>query len=1337
MLSLKLSDQSPPAAPARGHAWTANLKLALAIFLPPALVLSGLFYELLKSDADVRLQKLQTQEAAEVQVAAKLLGHDFEDAIADLQFLAQSSSLKRFINANSQAEKQRVAENLRNLAQSKKQYAQLRYIDKHGMEVIRVDFAANKAVITPASELQNKAGRYFFKETFKLGEGGIYVSPLDLNVEHDQIEQPPKPTLRFGTPLFNSAGQKMGILLLNFNGQALLNDFTQSMGEERHAMLLNSDGYWLHHPDPSREWGFMFGRDDTFGKDHPDAWSKISSQLQGSMKTQDGLYTFTTAAPLYGKRSTDAAHGNANTSPKQEYHWKIVSLIPASELPAVSTSQYPRSLALFALTMALLAAFAMYLANTLLSRRQLRRAIFENEENLKGITSTIAEGIFVVDEHGLTTFVNPEAERLLGWSRDELMGKRAHDLFHYSRLDGSDLSANDCQIYHVLDSEKTLRSDSQVFWRKDGSYFHVDVSASPILRAGKVAGAVVAFSDISKQKQAEADLRNSQAQLQQAQRLAQLGSWELNLETQTLTWSDEIYNIFEIDPAAFGASYEAFLSTIHPQDRERVNLAYTESVQNHSTYSIEHRLLFADGRIKHVIERGETFYGVDDHPIRSVGTVLDITALKQAEEERLRAEALFHMVFNNVADAIVIFNVGGCFVEVNQVFCERMGYSREELLRLSPADINDAEGASKFPERVADLRAKGKSTLETVHISKDGRRIPVEISARMIEYNGKPATLAVVRDTSERKAAQEALRASAATSRALLNATTETAILIDTHGIVLAINMVAAKRLRKQPEEIIHHNLFDFIPAKLAASRKEMVDELIRTGQPVQFQDERNGLFLDQTLYPVFDAQGQVSHIAIYAADITERKKLEAEEALLHHIDQQVLRSSTLSDLLQFICNEVVQLFDYHFVWPGKKENGGAISISARSGNAGGYLQELMQIGVRWDDTPQGRGPAGSCIRSGQIQVFKISDSHFQPWRDAAVRFEFKAIAGIPLIVRGEVYGALMLYSRREHDFDDNSTLQRLSSIASRICVALETAMDQEQLRLLSSALSSAGNSIFITSPAGRIQWVNKAFTTLTGYSEVDAIGSTPSLLKSGKQDAAYYKALWKTISKGKTWSSETVERHKTGMLFTVQQTITPILDDKGGITHFISILDDISAQKEIAARIQYMAHFDALTSLPNRTLFHDRLRQILAQAKRDNMNSALMFIDLDRFKVVNDTLGHHIGDLLLQAAAQRLSACVRETDTVSRLAGDEFTVLLPHVHSREDAALIAEKITAALAQPFHLEEHEVSIGSSTGIAFYPADADSDEALIRCADNAMYAAKEQGRGTFRFYQPPA
>lgn len=1074
--------ESDTASATAGDSFTAIMKLALGLYLPVIIVLSGLTYGLIKLDVNARLQKLQAQETAELKISEKLLLHDFENASTDLQFLAQTPALQHFINDANKAEKQRVTELFFSMAQTKRRYDQIRYFDNSGIEKIRVNLVGKRAVTVPDSELQNKSDRYFFHDMLRLDAGDIYISPLDLSIEYGQIEIPYKPILRIGTPLFNRAGKKQGAVMFSYLGQGLLDDFTQAMRDRQHAMLLNQDGYWLFSPDHALEWGFMFGRDDTFGKYHPDAWAKISAAQRGSVLTAEGLYTFTTVHPLLAGEHGDEQIA-ASLSARDDF-LKIVSLIPVAELPAVSAGQYPFTFALFMLSLVLLSALSFYLAYTILSRRKLRAAVFENE-----------------------------------------------------------------------------------------------------------------------------------AQLKQAQRLAQLGSWELDLITHKLTWSDEIYRIFEIEPSDFGASYEAFLNIIHPQDREHVNHAYSASVKNHTPYSIEHRLLLSDGRIKHVIERGETIYNTHKRPLRSIGTMQDISERKQADEARLRAETLFHMVFNNVADGIVIHDFSGHYLEVNQIFCERLGYSCEELLQLSPAAIHAPEDAATFFEHARELTEKGQLTCEMTHVSKVGRRIPVEVSARLIEYQGKPATLSVIRD-------------------------------------------------------------------------------------------------------------------------ISERIKLQAEETLLQHIDQQVLHSTSLQGLLQFICDEIVQLFGYNLGWLGKKEAGGEFSITAQSGSASAYLDELLRIGVRWDDTPQGKGPAGSCIRTGKLQVFKVSDSAYQPWHDAAVRFGFKTSIAIPLIVRGQIYGALMLYSDRDQDFDETLTQQRLSGIASRICVALETAIDQEQLRLLSTALEIARNGVFITNALGRILWINNSFTRLTGYSSDEAIGETPALLNSGKQDEDYYRRLWQTIRQGKTWINETVERHKSGKLFTVQQTITPIKNDDGVVSHFVSVIEDITVQKEAAERIQYMAHYDALTALPNRALFQDRLHQILAQSKRNGQTSALLFLDLDRFKAVNDTLGHHVGDLLLQAVADRLKACVRETDTVSRLAGDEFTVLLPNVHGREDAILIAEKITAALAAPFNLEGHEVTIGSSTGIAFYPADADSDEALIKCADHAMYAAKEQGRGTFRFYEPP-
>ncbi|MBZ0104668.1 MAG: PAS domain S-box protein [Sulfuricella denitrificans] len=1214
---------------AKGVFWPAVLKLFLAFYFSLALALTLFVHGILRIEAGAQIRALQAQEQGEVAVAANLMRHDLEVAASDLRFLAKSPALQHFIDSGSQAEKERATRQFLNMAQEKQLYDQIRYLDAAGMETIRVNLVAGKARIVPAKELQNKADRYYFRESWYLPAGEIYLSPLDLNIENGRIERPYKPMLRYGIPLFDSRGKKSGVLVVNYLGAELIADFRQAMREERHAMLLNGDGYWLSSPNHAQEWGFMFGHDGSFAQAYPDIWQSMKMQDSGSILTSRGLFTYTTVYPLQhgARRAADA--GSA-------YRWKIVSHVPAGEIPSAHLAPHSRPFSLYVAALTLLLPFCVFLAASLANRRQLRAAVAEQAERLREITAALGEGVYVTDKQGVITYANPEAERLLGWPQGELIGLNFHSLFHSRQPDGKPISSADCDIVQVLESGKPYRGDSQSFWRKDGSSMPVAISAAPIFRERRISGSVVAFSDIGERLAASAALAKNQAQLKEAQHLARIGSWELDLYTNTLLWSDEIYRIFEIDPAAFGASYQAFLDLIPPQDRAEVDRTYSESVKNRTPYSIEHRLNFPDGRIKYVLEWGETFYDETDHPLRTLGTVQDITERKQAENERLRAEALFHKVFDSVADAIVIHDVHGRFLEVNQVACDRLGYSRDELLRLSPPDINDAEGVEKYAERGEMIMAQGQITFETVHIAKDGRKIPVEVSARLIDFAGIAATLSVVRDITQRKEAQEALRASEEKARALLNATAETVILLDRQGTVLAINETGAKRFKTPAHELVGRNVYELLPSDLAASRGEAIKLVIRSGQPAYQKDERDGIYFNSTFYPIFDAAGQVAQVAVYAADVTEQRQLQAADMLFHEIDQQVLRGQSLAGLLQFICDEVVQLFGYRFAWIGKKEASGSVSISAWAGTAAAYRDELEQIGVRWDDMPQGHGPAGASIRSGKIEIFKTAESDFLPWRKAAEHHGLQAAAGLPLIIRGEVYGAFILYSQYPHSFDAN-TQARLSGIASRICVALESAMDHQQLRLLGTALASAGNSIFITDRHGQIQWLNTAFTRLSGYKAEEVLGKTPSILKSGLQNQDYYQRLWKTILAGHVWSNETVEKHKDSSLFTVQQTITPIQDERGEISHFISILEDITSQKETAAHIHRMAHYDALTDLPNRTLFYDRLSQALAQAKRDSHACALLFLDLDRFKAVNDSLGHHIGDLLLQGVAARL----------------------------------------------------------------------------------------------------
>ncbi len=723
---------------------------------------------------------------------------------------------------------------------------------------------------------------------------------------------------------------------------------------------------------------------------------------------------------------------------------------------------------------------------------------------------------------------------------------------------------------------------------------------------------------------------------------------------------------------------------------------------------------------------------------KSEALILSEQRFRAAAHELKWTNQLMERIFSNIHALVAYFDTDFNFIRVNDNFATVNQHRTADFFvgknyfQLYP----DAENEAIF-RRVLET---GESYIAYAkpyeHRDQPGQEISYwdwNLAPVKGENSRVEGLLLTLSDVTERKRAETALQASEARSRALLNATAETAMLLDENGTVLSINEIGAKRLNHAVDEVVGQNFFSLIPPRLAHSRQPRIQQLFRTGQPFHLKDEVDGASFESNAYPVFDAAARVVAVAMYAADVTERVHLQALDTLFNEIDQQVLRGLPLPSLLEFVCVEVARLLRYQFVWIGQKEASGEISIAACAGPQEYYRFELDKIGVRWDDTPQGHGPAGLTIRLGQSQTFRYSDPSFRPWRAAAERFDLKSVIGIPLIIRGEVYGAFTLYSHHEHGFDDPATAQRLGMIAGRICVALEKAMDQQQLRLLGTALASAGNGVFITDRRGHIQWLNQSFTRLTGYSAEEAIGETPRIIKSGRQEADYYQKMWKTINAGEVWSNETIEKHKNGSEFTVHQTITPIRDADGEVSHFISILEDITAQKATEAHIQYMAHYDALTDLPNRVLFYDRLQQMLAQAKRSQHPAALMYLDLDRFKQVNDTLGHHVGDLLLQEVARRIRACVRESDTVARLGGDEFSILLPKVADRENAAKVAHKILSVFSEAFVLGEHELHISTSIGIALYPLDTDDCDKLVKLADSAMYEAKEQGRNSYRFF----
>lgn len=778
----------------------------------------------------------------------------------------------------------------------------------------------------------------------------------------------------------------------------------------------------------------------------------------------------------------------------------------------------------------------------------------------------------------------------------------------------------------------------------------------------------------------------------------------------------------------------AFLDYVHPDDVE-ATLAVMSNLESdkNDVRGFTNRYRCKDGSYRWIEWHSKPFQQTLIYAVAR-----DVTEQKLNENILKESEERYRALFDFNSDAIFSFNFGqdGRLVvaEANEVACQRLGYTCEEILGMELVKL-DAPGYPLNNTAVMQEFAQhGHVLFESVHMTKDGRKIPVEVHARAYTLHGVPMTLGVARDISERKLAEKEKNDMRRNQRALLNAIQETTFLMERNGTLLIINEVGAKRLNATPDELVGKNMLEQFSGKVAASRRAKFDEIALKGKPEFFEDERPGHRFYNAIYPIADAQGVVQRFAVYAAEITQQHRQKLIDDILSEINQEILQGVPLYDVLDDICRKVAEAFQLEVVWLGRKEAGGMISVLAGAGSAAHYVEALKITGVRWDDSPQGRGPSGSAIRFGQPQVFKVNDPRFQTWSKSALENNLQSIFTIPLVIRSEIYGVFALYSSDPALFESDELTSQLKSIGKRICIALEAAMDQQQVRLLSSALEAAGNGVMITDPKGKILWANPAFVRLCGYSKEELLGHTPRMLKSGKQTPEYYQALWAAIGNGENWSSETIERAKDGTLYTVSQTITPIFND-GELTHFIAIHEDISAQKLTQNRIEHMAHFDALTGLPNRALFYDRLRQALALAKRNDGGLALLYLDLDGFKQINDRMGHHAGDLLLVAVAERLGKCIRESDTVARLGGDEFTIILNETFKHEDVSTVANKIIAAIALPFDLDGQTAQIGISIGIARYAEEAGTEDELMKLADAAMYEAKAAGKNTYRPSMP--
>ncbi|MCG8039070.1 MAG: PAS domain S-box protein [Candidatus Thiodiazotropha taylori] len=884
--------------------------------------------------------------------------------------------------------------------------------------------------------------------------------------------------------------------------------------------------------------------------------------------------------------------------------------------------------------------------------------------------------------------VNDAAIERYGYSRQEFLHMTIADI--RPTADVPALRANIAAVGDTLNRAGLWRHI-----RKDGSLIHVEITSYPLVFKGHSAELVIAY-DISHQVQAETNYR-------------------LLVENQT----DLIVKInpggrFEfVSPSyckVFGKQEhellgKTFMPLVHEADRDSTSKAMEALYRPPYSCYLEQRAMTANGW--RWFAWADTAVVDNEGKVHAiVGTGQDITERKRAEQELKDSEQRLASIFRAAPIGIGLV-IDRVFHEVNDTFCSMTGYSRKELLgensRLVYPDEAEYERVGR--EKYAQIQTTSSGSIETQFLCKDGRLIDVFLSSTLVDKDNPTAGATFTAlDITERKQSEQALKESESRLQNALEAsftgTWDWDIVNDrVYGDERILDMFGLDRSMKTVGmplstfvEKIHPEDRLQVSGKIQAAVKNgepySTDYRVVNGNDVKWVHARG-----QAQY---DERGRAISFPGAVSDITRLKQLEFES-----LENARRLSSLMSNL------------------PG---------MAYRCRNTPNWTMEFVSEGVK-DLTGY---PPEAVIGDKRLS---FSDMIHPEDRDQVWNHVQQAVAD------GTTY-------RLEYRIRRKDGLERWVWEQGRISVSQdeqplmlegliidisEQKTTENKLRVAATVFGSTAEGVTVTDLDGTILDVNDAFTRITGYSREEAIGQNPRILKSDRHDNAFYETMFQTLDDTGVWRDEIWNRHKDGGIYPELLTVSVIKDASGKATGYVGVFADITELKETHDRLKYLAHHDPLTDLPNRLLLSARLQQSLHHAERKNGVLAVIYIDIDRFKIINDGLGHKAGDVFLQQWAARLVEALRAEDTVARIGGDEFVVVLEDVQSSENAALIAQKLLETIAPPFTIDGDEVRATCSMGITIYPQDGNDVGNLLRNADAAMYRAKDEGRNNYQFY----
>ncbi len=727
-------------------------------------------------------------------------------------------------------------------------------------------------------------------------------------------------------------------------------------------------------------------------------------------------------------------------------------------------------------------------------------------------------------------------------------------------------------------------------------------------------------------------------------------------------------------------------------------------------------------------------------------------ALKREINDRLEAEKmlershrLLDSIFEHIPGMIVLKRATDRrIVRVNRSGEEIFGRSRQTLLGRSNDEIY-AQGLAARLNQSDDqvLRSPDPIELPVEQFVMPGNQ-PRWIRVRKMALTGESGNpeyiLEFGRDVTEQEQLDLRLREHLHFLEQLIDAIPSPLFFKDSKGRYLSVNNAFERYIGIDRETLIGKTVFDIAPISLAHTYNRADMELLAAGGTQAYEstvvdgdgNKRDVIFHKAVFHQSDGDKGGIVGILL---DITERKLAEHKVARLNHfltvlsdVNECIVRTHRIDHLLGHVAELLSDSGDFPLSWIQLRDQD-SLLMCERCRDDEPLIRKILdstEVGEKDDQ---------------RASYFMYSQKeHYLALSDELSHRNLHNLALLTLKCGDKVIGWIGVLDSNEAGLSVQEK-QLLEDLASNVSQALERINAEQQkqatldqLELAARVFANSAEGIMITDSNNRILLVNNTFSTVTGYQPGEVIGQNPRLLSSGRQGPVFYKAMWDLLQETGEWHGEIENRRKDGKLYPEWLNISVVRQPDGCISNYIAVFSDLTNHKEIEKRIQFLSHFDTLTALPNRTHFHETLTHSLVALQGLHSKLALLTMDLDRFKLINDSLGHAAGDRILIEAASRLKNSITSGDKLCRLGGDEFAIILNHIESNSDAAALAVVCQSRLRKAIQLDGHEIHLSASIGISIFPDDAETVEGLIGCADSAMYAAIEQGGNTFRFFQ---